>query len=177
MKPTRCFLFFLVIAFWTASHGTALAFNGLLPMSNRPSAKEFALKDPEGRLHTLSQYRGQVVLVNFWATWCPPCLKEMPSMERLWKELGGKGLVILAVNIGESADNVEYFGFSHNLTFPLLLDQNDSSSRAWLVRGLPTSYVLDSQGRIVYQAIGERDWDDPGLKKVIAELIQEGKQP
>ena len=177
MKPARCVLFLFVITFWTAIHGIVLAFNGLLPMSNRPSAKEFSLKDPEGRLHTLSQYRGQVVLVNFWATWCPPCLKEMPSMERLWKELGGKGLVMLAVNIGESADNVEYFGFSHNLTFPLLLDQNDSSSRAWLVRGLPASYVLDSQGRILYQAIGERDWDDPNLKKVITELIQEGKKP
>ena len=69
------------------------------------------------------------------------------------------------------------FAFQHDLTFPLLLDQNEKTVRDWLVRGLPSSYVVDTQGRIAYQAVGEREWDDPNLKKVITELIQEGKKP
>lgn len=163
--------------FWAAIGKEALAFNGLLPVMNRPMAKEFALKDFEGHLHTLSHYRGKVVLVNFWATWCPPCLKEMPSMERLWKELAGKGLVVLAINIGESADNVENFGFQYGLSFPLLLDKEDTTGRDWLVRGLPTSYVVNREGKVVFQAIGERDWDDPGLKEALLHVIQEGSRP
>lgn len=175
LKNVFCSLL-LVVALWSITHKDALAFNGMLPMLNRPMAKDFALKDVDGRVHTISQYRGKVVLINFWATWCPPCLKEMPSMERLWKELGGKGVAVLALNIGESADDVENFGFEHNLSFPLLLDQDDTTSRDWLVRGLPTSYVVDTQGRIVFQAIGEREWDDPKLKEELLKLIQEGKK-
>ncbi|MBF0401146.1 MAG: TlpA family protein disulfide reductase [Magnetococcales bacterium] len=140
-------------------------------------AKEFALKDFEGRLHTLAHYRGKVVLVNFWATWCPPCLKEMPSMERLWQELADKGLVVLAINMGESANNVENFGFQYGLSFPLLLDKEDTAGRDWLVRGLPTSYVVNREGKIVFQAIGERDWDDPKLKEALLHIIQEGNGP
>ncbi|MBF0429583.1 MAG: TlpA family protein disulfide reductase [Magnetococcales bacterium] len=146
-------------------------------MTNRTLGKVFELKDSDGRVHKLSDYRGKTILVNFWATWCPPCLKEMPSMERLWKEMGEKGFVILALNVGESADAVANFAFQHDLTFPLLLDQNEKTVRDWLVRGLPTSYVVDTQGRIVYQVIGEREWDDPNLKKAILDLIEEGKKP
>ncbi|MEO5347706.1 MAG: TlpA family protein disulfide reductase [Magnetococcus sp. YQC-9] len=171
------FLFLLVVGLLTVTNGDALAFNGLMPMTNRPLGKDFELKDSEGRIYKLSNYRGQTVLINFWATWCPPCLKEMPSMERLWKEMGEKGFAILALNVGESAEAIASFSFQNDLTFPLLMDQNEKISRDWLVRALPSSYLVDRQGKIAYQVIGERDWDDPNLKKVILDLILEGKKP
>lgn len=170
------FLSLFILTFCFVNLGEA-SFNGLLPMTNRMLAKDFALKDPEGRVHKLSDYRGKVVMVNFWATWCPPCRKEMASMERLWKNLGKKGFIILAQNVGESADDVETFAFNHDLTFPLLLDLNGKTVRDWLVRGLPTSFLVDTQGRIAYQAIGEREWDTPDLTKVVLDLIKETKTP
>lgn len=167
------YLFVLAaMACWGVTTGKALAFNGLLPMTNRPVAKDFALHDIEDRLHRLSDYRGKVVLVNFWATWCPPCAKEMPSMERLWQDLGKKKFAVLTINVGESAKDVEIFAFKQDLTFQLLLDLEGATVRDWLVRGLPTSYVVDTRGRIAYQAIGEREWDDPTIKKTVLDLIR-----
>jgi peroxiredoxin len=166
-----CLLLF-AITFWPFFND-AEAFNALSAISGRPAAKPFALKDGEGRVYRLADARGKVVLVNFWATWCPPCRKEMPSMERLWKRLADKGFVVYALDVGESADDVESFVFDHDLTFPVLLDKDAKTIRQWQVRGLPSSFLVDSQGRLAYKAIGERDWDDPALEKTIRALIGE----
>ena len=144
----------------------------LTPVPDRPAAPDFALPDLNGKLQRLSSYRGQIVLVNFWATWCPPCRREMPSLERAWQQLQHDGVVILAVDVGEDADTVFTFTADYRVTFPLLLDKDSAVAQRWPMRGLPTTYVIDPQGRIAYRAIGGRDWDDPALLRRILSLRQ-----
>jgi len=134
----------------------------------------FTLPDLDGKPVKLSDYRGKVVLVNFWATWCPPCRREMPSMERLSKRLQGQPFVILAINQQEQADQV--FVFTGQLdpapTFPILFDRDSTVSHAWGVLGLPASFIVDKQGRVVYRAMGGRDFDHPEIEQTIRALIK-----
>ena len=157
MNPSRllplCLLLFAALA---------QAGQGLSPLPKRP-APELGLRDLNGHLHRLRDYRGQVLIVNFWATWCPPCRAEMPSMEAAWQQLKGKNIRLLAVNVGETEDQVWAFTAEYDLSFPLLLDEDGKAVRRWPVRGLPTTFVVDPQGNLTYQALGERDWADPKL--------------
>jgi len=147
----------------------------LREVAARPEAPDISLPDSEGRPFTLSQLRGKVVLLNFWATWCPPCRAEMPSMQVLWDSLKGPGFELVAVNVGEDEDLV--FAFRHELgttlTFPVVMDKSGTSTRKYPVVGLPTSYVLDKKGRIVYVAEGGRDWTSPAIVNAIKALIAE----
>ncbi len=142
----------------------------LSPIPNKPMAPDFTLKDLDGRSHRLSDYRGQAVVLNFWATWCPPCRREMPSMERAWQRLQKKGAVILAVDVGEDLDTVYTFLADIPVSFPLLLDEDAEIVSRFPIRGLPTTYVVDPSGHLVYQAVGGRDWDDPEVLKTILDL-------
>lgn len=135
----------------------------LQALPERPTAGDFHLTDLDGTEHRLSSYRGRVVIVNFWATWCPPCREEMPSMQRAWELLEPEGIIMLAINIGEDEDTIFQFTANFPVEFPLLLDQDSATIQSWPVRGLPTTYVVDPQGRLVYRAIGGRAWDDPAL--------------
>ena len=114
------------------------------------------------------------MLVNFWATWCPPCRAELPSLERLWQLLNKEDFVVLAINVGESADII--FPFTGMLepspSFPILLDLDSSVLSTWPVMGLPTTFIIDRQGRIAYRAVGGRMFDDSALVKQLRELIQ-----
>ena len=138
------------------------------------SASDFTLPDLDGKPVKLSDYRGKVVLVNFWATWCPPCRREMPSMERLSLRLKDQPFVILAVNQQEEADQV--FAFTGQLdpapTFPILFDRNSTVSHAWNVLGLPASFIVDKQGRVVYRAMGGREFDHPEIEQTIRALLK-----
>jgi peroxiredoxin len=136
----------------------------------RPAAPDFSIEDVDGAVHTLSAYRGKVVILNFWATWCPPCREEMPSMERAWQKLRHENIVMLAVNVGEDEDSVFEFTANYPVEFPLLLDRESTVIRDWPVRGLPTTFVIDPQGKIVYRAIGGRDWSAPGVLQKIRAL-------
>ncbi len=129
----------------------------------RPVAPDFSIEDLDGVVHTLSAYRGKVVILNFWATWCPPCREEMPSMERAWQKLRHEDVVMLAVNVGEDEDSVFEFTASYPVEFPLLLDRESAVIGNWPVRVLPTTFVIDPQGKIVYRAIGGRDWSAPEM--------------
>jgi thiol-disulfide isomerase/thioredoxin len=126
----------------------------------------------DGATHSLADYRGKVVLINFWATWCPPCRRELPSMEAVHQALGGEGFAVIAVNQWESPDLV--FVFLGQLdtfpTFPILFDPTSAVAEAFGVRGLPTSYILDREGRIVYRAVGGREFDHPEIVAKIREL-------
>ena len=117
-----------------------------------------ALKDTAGRPHTLADYRGRVVLVNFWATWCEPCRDEMASMRVLRQRLAGRPFEIVTVNYGESEAKVTAFFKSADLDFPALLDPNQEAPRAWRVRVLPASFLVGRDGRVRYSVIGEIDW-------------------
>jgi peroxiredoxin len=139
-----------------------------------PKAPSLVLPDEEGnKTWRLSDLRGKVVLVNFWATWCPPCRKELPSMERLWRQFKDEGLVVLGVNVGETGDEVFAFskGLETPLTFPLLLDEDSAVAQSWPVKGLPTTFLIDKQGRMAFGVIGGREFDSPAIVRQVRELL------
>ena len=153
--------------------GGALATGrGLTPLPDKPSAPAFELRDADGNVHQLSDYKGSVIIVNFWATWCPPCRAEMPSMQRAWEQLREEGIKMLAIDVGEDEDAIFEFTASYPVEFPLLLDTDSSVSEAWGVKGLPTTFVVDQWGRKVYRAVGGREWDAPDLMEKVRALKQ-----
>ena len=145
----------------------------LFEVAQRKQAPDFVLEDTDGKKHRLSDLRGKVVLVNFWATWCPPCRREMPSIERLSQSLKGTDFEVLAVNVAEDFDTV--FGFIGTLdpfpTFPVVFDADSSVLKSWPVMGLPTTFVLDKQGGIAYRVVGGREFDNPAILAQIRGLI------
>jgi peroxiredoxin len=116
---------------------------------------DFTLKDLQSKLWTLSALRGKVVLVNFWATWCPPCRKEMPDLETLAKKFADQGLVVLSIS-DEDAAKVTSYILQHNITYPILLDPGRKASDAFHVEGIPQSFVFNREGRLVAQSIDMR---------------------
>ena len=121
-------------------------------------APPLKLADAGGREIALGELRGKAVVVNFWATWCEPCREEMPSLDRLRKQMGDKRVEVLAVNVGEAPERVARFTRDVPVTFPIVYDRDGATAKAWKVRGYPTSFVLDSRGRIRYWFVGELDW-------------------
>ena len=130
------------------------------------------LQDLHGRTHRLADYRGKVVLVNFWATWCEPCRDEMPSIERLRQSLAGKPFEVLAVNIGEPLGRIERFLEKMPLGFPMLLDRDTGAAKAWKARVVPATFLVGSDGRIRYVHYGELDWSSEPVRKRVAELLE-----
>lgn len=145
---------------------------GLTILPEKPQAADFSLQDLDGGAHRLSDYRGRVVIVNFWATWCPPCRAEMPSMQRAWEQLEDEGILMFGIDVGEDEDTVFQFTANYPVEFPLLLDRDSKIIEQWPVNGLPTTFVVDTEGRIVYRAIGGREWDDPALLSLVRALKQ-----
>jgi thiol-disulfide isomerase/thioredoxin len=146
----------------------------MTPVEPARAAPSFTLKDIDGKTHTLAGYRGKVVLVNFWATWCPPCRAEMPSIEKLYTSMKGKPFVVLALDQGESVDNLFAFmgQLSPSPTFPVLLDAKSRTAHAFGVMGIPSTYLIDKQGRIVAQAIGGRDYDSAAMRTLLDRLMK-----
>ena len=133
---------------------------------------DFSLVDAEGSLQHLSTGRGRVVLVNFWATWCPPCLAEMPSLEALYQSYKDRGLEVLAVSSDtQGAQIVLPFVTQNRLSFPVLLDPSGEVTRLYGVASLPTTYVLDREGRLVTVAVGGRDWLHNEAQELIVPLL------
>ncbi|VAW68757.1 Thiol:disulfide oxidoreductase related to ResA [hydrothermal vent metagenome] len=133
-------------------------------------APAFKLNDLDGIPHPLSEYRGKPVIVNFWATWCPPCREELPSMNRAWDIIKNEGIIMLAINVAEDEDTIFKFLGDYPINFTLLLDQNAETAGQWPMKGLPTTYVVNPHGYIVYRAVGGRDWDDKKLLDMVRNL-------
>lgn len=129
--------------------------------------------DPDGNTIRLGDFRGKVVFLNFWATWCIPCRLEMPAMERLYQAFKGQGFVVLAVNVQEGPAAVRAFVRELKLTFPIVLDPKGTAAMAYLVRGLPATYLIDRKQRIVGRAIGAREWDSKDGRAYIRALLGE----
>ena len=136
------------------------------------AAPELGLTDLQGAKHDLASYRGKVVLVNFWATWCEPCRLEMPSIERLRSRFAGQPFAALAVNLDEPEARVRRFLQQTPMDLPILLDPNKAASRRWDVRVLPATYIVAPDGRVRYRAIGELDWNDEKVAGVVSRLIR-----
>ena len=142
-----------------------------LPRVDKPfAAPDFTLTSEAGKSYHLADFRGQVVLINFWATWCPPCRREMPSMQRMWNKIKGKGVTVFAIDVGEDADTVFEFRGSYPVSFPLLLDLDGSVIKNYPVTGLPTTYIVSPQGLVIYRAVGSREWDDPKLYEQLLQM-------
>ena len=139
------------------------------------SPLELRLKDLDGRQRALSDFLGRVLVVNFWASWCTPCVKELPSMQVVRNRLAAESFEFIAVNVGEDAGQVTAFlqRFDPPLDFPVLLDENMVATKQWKVRALPTSYIVDRTGRARYIATGARNFGAPEVFSTIRALIAE----
>ena len=152
--------------------GNEQASGGFVPEENAPAA-DFSLTTTDNTVVRLSDYRGKVVFLNFWATWCPPCRMELPSMEKLYAKMKGQPFVILAVNVDESdPGNVKTFAKSMNLTFPVLIDDGNVS-KMYNVNAIPTSFIIRKDGTIDTIVDGARPWDDQSYVNAFDKLIAE----
>jgi peroxiredoxin len=165
---------FLAPAAFAAGEVTAEEFKamGLAALKEGTASIDFTLSDLSGKKVSLSQYRGKVVFLNFWATWCPPCRAEMPSMERLYQKLKGQGLVVLAVDLQEDLKSVQKFVAEHKLTFTVLLDSDGRVGTTYGARSIPTSYIVGRDGSALGGTIGGREWDSPEMIAFFTRLLQ-----
>ena len=136
-------------------------------------APDFTLPGLDGNKISIAEYKGKVIFLNIWATWCPPCVEEMPSMEKLYQKLKGESFEILAVSIDVSgSESVLPFMKKHKLSFPALLDTKGDIKNLYQTTGVPESFIIDKEGIIVEKIIGPRDWASPGAIRSIRNLIQ-----
>ncbi|MGD2053584.1 MAG: TlpA disulfide reductase family protein [Gammaproteobacteria bacterium] len=137
----------------------------------------FQLPDLKDNTRSLADYRGKVVLVNFWASWCPPCIYEMPELTRLKAKLANRPFEILAINVGEKKYRVRKFTKVVNFDLPVLLDSDNEAFREWGVKTLPTSFLVDPDGQIRYRVRGNPGWEDETTLSLIETLINEPNKP
>jgi peroxiredoxin len=134
-------------------------------------APNFTLQDLEGRSISLQSLRGKVVILTFWATWCPACRTELPSLDALNRRLARRGAVVLGINGGEPIARVKSFMAKGNLDFPVVMDESGDIHDLYQVRQYPTTFVIDRQGRLVDRHIGLRDWNAPEHFQALRTLI------
>lgn len=143
----------------------------LVSFSNSAKAPNFNLKDQYGVVHSLENYKGKVIFLNFWATWCPPCKKEMPDVESIYKEYGEnkKDVIILGVN-SEKENEVKKFLKDKGYTFPTVIDENSEVMRKYFIQAFPTSFVIDKEGNIYGYVMGGLTKEQ--IKQVIEEVLK-----
>jgi cytochrome c biogenesis protein CcmG/thiol:disulfide interchange protein DsbE len=148
------------------------------PLTVGKPAPDFNLPDLNDKTVRLSDYRGKVVFLNFWATWCKPCREEMPSMEVLYKNFEGNGFVVLAVSIDRvtTKKDIPPFVKSMNLTFPILVDSWGQTDKRYKLMGVPETYIIDQQGVLREKVIGPRDWTVLDNLKNITAMLKNGSK-
>lgn len=123
-------------------------------------AINFEIVRTDGKPDSLAQYRGKVVLVNLWATWCPPCREEMPALERIYRAHAPQGLIVLGIDQGESANVAAAYAHARGVTFPILIDDQQQYGRAYAAQGLPTSVLVDRTGHVIKGVDGEMSFEE-----------------
>ncbi len=146
----------------------------LIRPSRQKAAEDFRLTLADGSVFRLSDHRGKTVIINFWATWCPPCREEMPALERLYRQHKDHGLVLVAISIDADPKVVEPYVRASKLTFPIALDPKADVANAYGVRALPSSFVVDRDGTMKALALGPRAWDNDASHSLIEQLTAMG---
>lgn len=163
-------LYLLLLLIGMVSSGPLFAQQNIPPRPTFPYALPFHLLDLDDKFHHLSDYKGKILVVNFWATWCPPCRKEIPSMNRAWAQLKNENIEMLAINVGEDKEAVAAFTKDHPIDFQVLLDSRGTVSQRWQILGMPTTIIVDTRGFIAHRIVGDREWDSPELLAQIRSL-------
>ncbi|HEX9022099.1 MAG TPA: TlpA disulfide reductase family protein [Nitrospirota bacterium] len=160
----------LVAAGYILTANSPVKSNKIIESGDR--APEFRLPGRDGRMVSLSDFRGKVVLVHFWATWCPSCVEELPILDKLYREPSLKNLVLLAVSVDEDgADSVAPFMLRNKLSMPVLFDPGGAIAKFYGTYKLPETYIVDQQGVVRYKAIGPKDWTDPRNIKILQDML------
>ena len=162
---------FALLAFFKPKPENAIADTGVVPFAVNYAAPELSLQNINGTTESLTDYREHVVLVNNWATWCPPCKAEMPTLAAYYDEHNAEGFTIIAIEAGDPLEPVAQFATSYGLKFPIWLDPNSASLKAFGNGSLPNSYVIDRTGTVRYAWTGEIS--KAMLEKYITPLIAE----
>ena len=170
MKITKILisLFVLTISLY-ANNTLAPVFQKLASSVKAPN---IILESSEDKVIKLSDYKGKIVVLNFWATWCPPCKKEMPSLQRFSKMTKDKNIVVLAVAVGQDEDDV--FPFVNTLkttpTFPILYDKTSITAKNWGITAMPTTIIINKDGYLTHFALGAREFDNNALIDAISKI-------
>ena len=145
----------------------------LAPVDHPGPAPRFSSMTPEGKKMGIDDLKGKFVVLNFWATWCPPCRLEMPSMEKLYQEFKGEGLEVVAINFMESEKPIKSFLKENGFTFPVLLDKKGEIARKYGVHGLPVTYLIARNGNLLAKSMGYKDWYKPDTRRLISTLLKD----
>jgi len=167
---------FSIFIFITFINSNINAQNVLSPMFKKISkpikASEISLTNEDDEIVNLSDFRGKVVVLNFWATWCPPCKKEMPSLQKFYEKAKDKGIVVLAITVGQDDDDV--FPFINTLkptpTFPILYDKDSKVARQWSIHAMPTTIIINKKGYMTHFALGARDFNNNTFIDILSKL-------
>ena len=160
---------FILLAIIFSISGIVSSAN-LKPYTGKGKIPDLKLYDLQGKQHSLDDYKGHVVLVQFWATYCTPCRKEMPSMNKLMKKMAGVPFKILAVDMGEEKEEVERFVNEVKPEFTILMDSSGKSIADWRVFAAPSNFIIDSEGNIKYTLFGGVEWDSDEMVQKLKAL-------
>ncbi len=162
--------------------GVAIVWAGrgdFTPADSGRMAPAYTAETLDGQPFDIESMRGQVVVLNVWATWCRPCVTEMPALQNLWERNRDAGLVVAGISVdnpalvfGNVQDVVRTFVADHGITFPIVLDVDNRIEAGYPVIGLPTTYVIDRDGRIVERTVGPRAWDSPEVESQLRTLLE-----
>jgi peroxiredoxin len=175
--PMAVFIFVavtvLVIILSLKLNDSSFEFSNQVAIEGDILAPDFTFPGLDGKMIRLSDYKGKVVLVNIWATWCPPCVDEMPSMEKLYQKFKGENFEILAVSIDEPGlKAVAPFMKKSGLTFPALIDSEGVIKTVYGITGIPESFIIDKQGILIKKIVGPVDWAATNVFRFFSDLIQ-----
>ncbi len=145
------------------------------PLAIGDAAGDFSVPGLDSRPLRLHDYRHRVVVVNFWATWCPPCVEETPSLEKFAVQVRREGVEVIGISVDEDADALTSFVAKHQVTYPMGRDPGGKLARSYGTTVFPETYILDRDGNLADKIIGVIDWEDPRIVKYVAELAHPGK--